>query len=203
MELLLRLVQVFLHKLNSTLFDQNSENLLKRVIYRRWFFYLTVSILFAEGCAVDDIGFVKVMHFENETMYMVSKESWGVYLSTENVDAGLMFGHMDRTFLYPKTRKLKELELNNLLSNLEQDQFIETTDDKLVKPNSEGPVAWITNNQGLMFHANQLKFGLTIGLESRDVIRLPNDFKGLFIINYNSKGKIHANFRQQSPNTKR
>lgn len=163
---------------------------------------MTLSVLFTYGCAVDDIGLVKVRHFENETMHMVSKESWGTYLSTESADGGLMFGHMNRIFLYPKNKDFKEIELSNLFSHLDQDQFIEILEHQLDIPDKGDPVAWITNNQGLMFNANTSRVGLVVGLESRDAVKLPNEFNGVFVFNYSSNGKVKAYFRPQSPKTK-
>lgn len=156
---------------------------------------LSLCIVTLNGCALDDIGLVKVRRFENETMFMIRKEAWGAYLSTEAVDGGFMIGHMTRIFLYPKNKDFKEIELSNLFSYFEQDQFIETQRDKSDMTNDGDPVAWVTNNQGLMLNANTSHVGLAVGQESRDEIKLPNDFNGVFIFNYSSKGKIKAYFR--------
>ena len=161
--------------------------------------FLTINVFLLSGCAIDNYGLVNVRHFENETVHMISKESWGAYLSTNNADAGLVFGHMKKILLYPKNSSSSELGLDNLLTTAQQDQFIEKENDKLDVFNTRYPIAWITNNQGLIFNANQLKLGITLGLESRDAIRLPRDFEGVFVFKYSTDGKVQANFYRQLP----
>ncbi|MEI7995316.1 MAG: hypothetical protein WCH01_10485 [Methylococcaceae bacterium] len=160
--------------------------------------FLTINIFLLSGCAIDNFGLVKVQHFENETVYIVSKEAWGAYLSSNEADARIMFGHMNRILLYPKNPSSSELPLDNLLTNLQQDHFIRTKNINMDAFNTRSPIAWITNNQGLIFNANQFRFGITLGLESRDAIRLPKDFEGVFAFKYSSNGKIQAYFYQQS-----
>lgn len=159
--------------------------------------FLTMNFFLLSGCAIDHFGLVKVQHFENETVHIISKESWGAYLSTNNADAGLMFGHMKRMLLYPKNTSSSELPLDNLLTSVQEDQFIETKNDNLDGFNTQSPIAWITNNQGLIFNTNQLRIGITLGLESREAIRLPSEFEGIFVFKYSSDGKVQTNFHQQ------
>ena len=54
------------------------------------------------------------------------------------------------------------------------------------------PFAWIEKNKGFMFHANPLKIGMTAGVESRSVVRLPTDFDGVFIIKPYEGSEIKA-----------
>ncbi|WP_150113182.1 hypothetical protein [Methylobacter tundripaludum] len=161
--------------------------------------FLTIYVFLLSGCAIDNFGLVKVQHFENETVHMISKESWGAYLSTNNADAGLMFGHMKRILLYPKNLSPSELRLDNLLTTVQQDQFIETENDNLDAFITRSPIAWITNNQGLIFNTNQFRLGITLGLESHDAIRLPRDFEGVFVFKYSLNGKVQAYFYRQLP----
>ncbi len=161
--------------------------------------FLTITVFLLSGCAIDNFGLVKIQHFENESVHMVSKESWGTYLSTNNADAGIMFGHMRRILLYPKNPGSSELRLDNLSTTVQQDQFTETTTDNLDAFDNRSPIAWITNNQGLIFNTNQLRLGITLGWESRDAIRLPRDFEGVFVFNYSSDGKVQAYFYRQLP----
>jgi len=93
--------------------------------------YLITSVFIVSGCAINNFGLVKVQYFENETVHMISKESWGAYLSSNNADAGLIFGHMKRTLLYPKNPSYSKLRLDNLLTTVKQEQFIETKNDNL------------------------------------------------------------------------
>ena len=161
--------------------------------------FFTIYIFILSGCAIDNFGFIKVQHFENETVNMISKESWGVYLSTNNADAGLMFGHMKRMLLYPKKPGSSELPLNNILTTVQEDQFIETKNDNQDSFNTRSPIAWINNNQGLIFNTNQFLLGITLGLESREAIRLPSEFEGIFVFKYSSNGKVQAHFHGQPP----
>jgi hypothetical protein len=109
-----------------------------------------------------------------------------------------MFGHMKRMLLYPKKPGFSELPLDNLLTTVQEDQFIETKNDNPDVFNTQSPIAWITNNQGLIFNTNQFRLGITLGLESSNVIRLTRDFEGVFVFKYSSDGQVHAYFNQQS-----
>ena len=150
------------------------------------------------GCAINDTGLVKLRYFENDSVRMISKESWGGYLSTHNTDAGFTLGHAERTLIYPKNKKIVELSLDELLTKVEQDQFIEITNKEMNYPDNK-PIAWITNNQGLMLHTNQFRLGISLGIESRNVIRLPRDFNGIFVFHSTSDGKFKAYFQEGSP----
>jgi hypothetical protein len=158
---------------------------------------LAFVILPLAGCAIDDIGLVKVRHYENRTMHMVSKEAWGAYLSTSETDGGLVFGHAERLFVYPKNRPLTKIDLEQILSGPKQNRFREIEEINFEPLLMQSPVAWISNNQGLIVNANPQRVGFAIGLESRDVVKLPGDFNGIFIFGYNSAGIVNGLY---SPN---
>jgi hypothetical protein len=124
---------------------------------------------------------------------MVSKEAWGAYLSTDVADGGLMFGYMNRLLFYPKTTNSTGIQMDKLFLMLHQDQFIETRGDKQITL-SQVPIAWVTDNRGLIFNANPIRIGITVGQESQEAVRLTDDFDGVFVFNYDSGGKILAFF---------
>ncbi len=69
--------------------------------------YLLVCLLLmlVTGCAINDIGFTKVRHFENETSYLTKQKTWGGFVSTHSSDRGLTLGHAERIKVYPKMGK--------------------------------------------------------------------------------------------------
>ena len=148
-------------------------------------------LMLIAGCAVNDKGFMKLQYFENETSYLRIQKSWGGYLSTRHTDRGLVFGHTDRIMIYPKLRKGVDLPVEELLQQVDKDEFVEISVKDIDTKNIQ-PFSWIEKNQGVMFHANQLKIGFSAGVESRNVIRIPIDFNGVFIIKHQEDGGVKA-----------
>ncbi|MGZ8190754.1 MAG: hypothetical protein ACXWTS_05935 [Methylococcaceae bacterium] len=157
-------------------------------------FFLSVT-----GCAINDRGMVSVRFFENESSYLLTLESWGGYLSTRQADGGLTLGHAERIFIYPKPGNKSALSIDELLQQSTGgfDKEIAARDFKL---KDKQPYAWIEKNQGIMFHANPLKTGLSAGMESRRVIRMPKDFDGIFLFSYHEDGRIEAAIKDTSKN---
>lgn len=144
------------------------------------------------GCAVNDKGLVLVRYFENESSYLITQESWGGYLSTRQADGGLTLGHAKRTMIYPKPGNKSGLSLDELSQQLADSVFDKEIEEKDTDLNNAQPYAWIEKNQGLMFHANPIKTGFSVGMESSSVIRLPRDFDGFLMFNYREDGKVEA-----------
>jgi hypothetical protein len=150
------------------------------------------------GCAVNDNGLVNVHYFENESSFLVTQESWGGYLSTRQADGGLTVGHAKRTMIYPKPGNKSGLSLDELSPQLAGSVFDKEIEAKDADLNNAQPYAWIEKNQGLMFHANPIKTGFSVGMESSSAIRLPSDFDGILMFNYREDGKVEAVIHETS-----
>lgn len=148
-------------------------------------------LILITGCAVNDMGFIKLRYFENETTYLKSQRAWGGYLSTRHINRGFVLGRTERIMVYPKFRKGARLRVEELLIQVDGDDFIEMNAKDIDLKNKE-PFAWIEKNQGVMFHANPLKMGFSIGVESRHMLRLPPEFDGIFILKHDGDGRIEA-----------
>ncbi|MGR9045808.1 MAG: hypothetical protein ACU83N_10960 [Gammaproteobacteria bacterium] len=150
-----------------------------------------VSLLIA-ACAVNEQGLVKVRYFENGSSYLISHESWGGYLSTRQADGGLTLGHSERILIYPKQDKPLGLSVNEWMQQAGNRIFSKEISAEDVRLKNKQPYAWIEKNQGMIVHANAIKTGFTLGIETRSAIRLPADFDGIFIFGYRDDGTIEA-----------
>lgn len=158
--------------------------------------YLLICLLFllTTGCAINDMGFTKLRYFENETSYLTTQKTWGGFVSTHSSDRGLTLGHAERIKVYPKMTKNAQLPLDQFLQQTDSSDFVEKSIKEMNLENLQ-PFAWFEKNQGVMLHANSLKIGLSAGIEARNVLRLPPDFKGTFIINRDPDGSIKADIQ--------
>jgi hypothetical protein len=159
----------------------------------RLFVFSTIS-----GCAINDMGLVRSRYFANESSYMVLHESWGGYLSTRQADGGLTLGHTERIMIYPKPGNKSGLSIDEFLKQPIGSGFYKELAAEDVGLTDVQPYAWIEKNQGIVCHANPTKIGISAGVETRSVIRLPLDFEGFFIIRYeegNINTVINKNFK--------
>ncbi len=154
-------------------------------------------LMLIAGCAVNDKGFMKLQYFENETSYLRIQKSWGGYLSTRHTDRGLVLGHTNRIIVYPKLSKKINLPIGEFLQHVDKNEFVEIS-AKDIDIEDMQPFAWIEKNKGFIFHANPLKIGMTAGVESRSVLRLPSDFDGAFIVKHYEDGEVKAGIQGSS-----
>ncbi len=167
---------------------------------KRQLLLVYLLIVLIAGCAVNDKGFVKLRFFENETSYLRTQKSWGGYLSTDHINRGLVLGRMNRVMVYPKFSKDADLPIEELLQQVDDNDFVEINAKDIDLKNRE-PFAWIEKNQGVMFNANTLKIGVSVGVESRKILRIPPNFEGIFIIKHDEDGGVkagaHGNLRKK------
>jgi len=162
------------------------------------FWIIGVLIMPVTGCAVNGKGLVNVRYFENDSSYLLTQESWGGYLSTRQADGGLTLGHAKRTLIFPKPGNNSSLSINELLQQSTGYAFDKEIEAKDVDLKDMQPYAWIEKNQGVMFHANPIKTGISVGMESRSAIRLPRDFDGIFMFSYRENGTVEAVIHETS-----
>jgi hypothetical protein len=159
---------------------------------KAWLLIIEPSLLLIAGCAINDIGTVKVRYFENESSYLVTQEAWGGYLSTRQTDGGLTLGHTERIMVYPKQGNKSDLFLDELLQQSNNYSFDKEIEPKDINLKDMQPYAWIESNQGVTLHANSLKTGFSAGTDSRRAIRLPADFDGVLIFDSQTDGTVKA-----------
>ncbi len=144
------------------------------------------------GCAINDKGFVSIRYFENKSTYRISYESWGGYLSTRSADGGLTLGHAERILIYPKHANQPEISVDELLQEAMAADLEHEIEFGNLDIEDAQPYAWIEKNQGIVFHVNSMKTGISAGVETRSVMRLPVDFDGIFVFRYRTDGTVEA-----------
>lgn len=156
-------------------------------------FWLIGSVfLIIEGCAINDKGLITLRYFENASSYLVAQESWGGYLSTRQTDGGLTLGYETRIRVFPKRKNeitATHDEMLRQITKLSEFKEIQQKDADIMDLQ---PYAWIEKNRGIMVHANVLKIGILAGTESLSAIRLPSNFDGIFIFNYQNDDSIQV-----------
>lgn len=148
-------------------------------------------VMLITGCAINDHGFTRLRYFENETSYMTTQKTWGGFISTHHSDRGLVLGHTERIKVYPKLTKNMQLPIDQFLQRVESSDFVEMSTGEIDLKDQQ-PFAWIEKSQGLMFHANPMKMGFSAGIESRNILRIPLNFNGTFIISRDQNGAVKA-----------
>jgi len=149
-------------------------------------------LMLLNGCAINDKGFVSIRYFENKSTYRISYESWGGYLSTRSADGGLTLGHAERILIYPKHGNQPELSVDELVQEAMATDLAHEIEPGSWDLEDAHPYAWIEKNQGIVFHANPMKTGVSAGVETRIVMRLPVDFDGMFVFRYRDDGTVEA-----------
>ena len=162
------------------------------------FWIIGVLFIPVTGCAVNDKGLVSVRYFENKSSYLLTQESWGCYLSTRQADGGLTLGHAERILIYPKPGNNSGLSINELLQPSTDYAFDKEIDAKDADLKDMQPYGWIEKNQGIMFHANPIKTGFSVGMESLNALRLPADFDGILMFSYREDGTVEAVIHETS-----
>jgi hypothetical protein len=150
-----------------------------------------LPVTLVTGCAINDKGFTQLRYFENATSYMTKQSTWGGFISTHSSDRGLTLGYAERIKVYPKMANHAQLSLDQFLQQIDSSDFVESSTKEMDLENLQ-PFAWFEKNQGVTLHANSLKIGLSAGVEARNILRLPTDFEGIFIINRDLNGSIKA-----------
>jgi hypothetical protein len=157
-------------------------------------------LILCTGCSINDTGLINNRYFENETSYLMVHEAWGGYISTRQADGGLTLGHAKRFLIYPKPHNQTGVSMDEFLKHAKYHGFEREIEEKDVDLMDQQPYAWIEKNQGIMLHTNPLKTGVSGGMESRSVIRLPDDFDGVFVFSYQRDGRIEAGIYEPSKN---
>ncbi|SET50788.1 hypothetical protein SAMN05216326_13155 [Nitrosomonas marina] len=151
-------------------------------------------LLLISACAINNHGFVKSRYFENDNSFLVTQESWGGFISTQFTDRGLVLGYTKRMKIYPKLERKNILSIKKFLQQINDNNFVEISKDE-ISFEKKKPYAWIEKNQGIVVHANSLKTGLSAGIESRSILRIPPDFDGAFLITRDHMGSIKASIQ--------
>ena len=143
---------------------------------------VVLAVLLNGGCAVNDLGLVRVRRFQNESAYVVSLESWGAHLLTAAGDAGLTIGWTRRVYVFPRAESDVAVPLDVL-----------TDEDKLKPTPCEScPPIWTLGDP--VFHAgttvgatidtNRRRMGSSLGYSQRAAIELPADGTTVMVLRY-------------------
>lgn len=142
------------------------------------------AVLSPSGCAVGAVAFpfVDVAYYETEdqTGRAVQLRAWGLCILTNPADAGVVLGATNRTYYFEGTKSaggsivlpdLRHSQTHRL--RLVEEEF----DWRSLRPAAHGG-----QSIGVMIHANSIRIGATIGLNTYAALRLPRDFDGLLLI---------------------
>ena len=149
------------------------------------------------GCSINGVGMVDVQHYENITIYMVKMEAWGGHLSTNSADAGITLRHAKRLYLYAKRDGGTASVVGAFIAQLVDDVLMPTDMPLSPETGNERAIAWMTDNGGLTIDLNGNKIGLTLGIQSRRVIKLPREFSGWLVIRHGSDGMLRVYYRNE------
>jgi hypothetical protein len=120
------------------------------------------------GCAVNELGFVRVRRDHREDCTVVQLKSFGLHVSTLPEDAGASLGWTCRTYVVPNDRCAK---------------------------NGQGgigePLAFSVRCTGIVLNTNRNHVGVTIGLSNRACVLVPDEDDGILAIQYDSKDPLN------------
>ena len=180
--------------------NQSATHLIqKNGSYIIYFIGVVLFFNLIQGCAVNNIGLVKVRHFENKTVHMVNLKTIGGFISTNEADAGLTFGFTERTYFYPKDINFTEVDPTSVLIQADEDHLIELEKDEAILDYSDKPIAWISDTIGLTFNTNRHRVGFSLGIAKNQAIRLHRDFDGVFIFKHISGEETKVYYNQNKP----
>lgn len=153
---------------------------------------VNLALSYLGGCSINEQGFVSQHYFEGSSSYLVTQEAWGGILGTQSCNAGMAIGHRKITLIYPKySIDTPAIYLDLIKTNGRSESLIEI-DRESIKLDDIEPYAWIETSQGIVFHANKFKFGISLGLNSRRVLALPSNFDGTVLLTQSADGNIKA-----------
>lgn len=119
------------------------------------------SALPAAGCAVNTVGFVAADVIKTKGAYVWSVEVVGGQLRTSAQDGGMTLGYTRRTYVYP----------DSIPSPPEPGRYF----GYVLLPD-EPAIAMDHRTLGLEARANEIEFGVTLGLKSTTVLaQVPDD----------------------------
>lgn len=164
-------------------------------------FFLNTVLLtnLITGCAINDAGFVKVKHFENKTVHMVNLKAYGCFLSTNEADAGLTIGFIERQYFYPKNKQFEEIDLSNMLLQAKGDRLLVQEKGLVSNDFSDKAIAWLTKTEGLSINTNSHRMGISLGLVKSQAIKLSREFDGVFIFKHIADGDTRVFYHQNKP----
>ena len=107
----------------------------------------------------------------------VDVEAWGLYITTNPADAGAILGHCRKAYFFaspsgPGGSRVPPVSINR-------------TD----------PLCVWTEAQGIIAGTNPSQVGVSLGMQSRQVLTIPQSFHGIVELNIDSTHKEAAHFK--------
>ncbi len=128
------------------------------------------------GCAVNDIGLVRVRRFENESASVVSLESWGAHLLTAAGDAGLT--------LFRRGEVQLSVPLAAITGDGAADLHPAVCDPCPGLAGLGTPVFRAGTIAGASLDTNRDRIGVSLGLRQRAVLELPAEGSTVVFLRY-------------------
>jgi hypothetical protein len=154
----------------------------------------------AAGCSVDDWGQgVKVDRYDTATARVIKLDAVGIHISTLSVDSGMTIGRYSQAYVFPKGDVSAHEPLEQAIEGSQASSKLATAPSERLAQQGKA-YAIMGNFAGLQLQTNPYKIGLTVGVSSRQAIRLPSDFDGIFFLDYTrlprQPDQIHVYIRE-------
>lgn len=131
------------------------------------------TMALVSGCSINDMGFVRVRHFENETARAIQLDAWGAHLTIGTKDSGLTFGHVSRTYVFAREGATLVEVPRAALEALRESSELRSTDDAPGLLGSGDPVVTLGGREGIGIDFGSSRVGLSIGARRHGVVDLP------------------------------
>lgn len=143
---------------------------------------LVATMVSAISCSVNDVGFVRVRHYENETARAVLLESWGIHLTAGTADSGITLGRDRRTYVFRRDGAgLVQVPLDALTGSRDAATLM-PADSSPGLLQLGTPVATFTEREGVAVDVGSARVGVSLGFLSHGAIELPNGSDTVLLI---------------------
>jgi hypothetical protein len=139
------------------------------------------------GCAVNDLGLVRVRHYENDSAFVVALQSWGVQLLTIPGNAGLTLGYSRRTFVFRRDGAAATVPLAALLDTGAGETRPAACDPCPTLASLGRPIFLASKIVGVSLDTNADRVGVALGLRYRTILTLPADGSDAVLLRYESE----------------
>lgn len=135
---------------------------------------LPLLLALCGGCAFNDHGLVSTRHFQNQTVYAIELQTFGVHVLTVPGDSGLSIGSSKRLYFFRRDEKSAPTDQPLDLSPPEPLAPVPEQERKSLS-SMGSPLAVMHETAGISIDAGSLGLGLQVGWDQRAALLLPMD----------------------------
>lgn len=159
----------------------NGREAVSRLLGRYAGVVFCVAMGMCGGCAVNDVGLVRVGRYENEMGHVVELDAVGIHLITNRSDGGLTIGRSHRVYFFAKNVEAAGAGIGEAV---DRSVMKAVAKDKAIKRMGElgEPMAWMSRSEGVMFRTGSGGVGLTVGARTHAEMRIAEKFEGVVVV---------------------